>query len=227
MTFCVPTHIGTVFFDIDGTLLDHRRAADLAVTRFADEHGIMRSSQDNVELWNDLEHKYFHQFEQGKLSFSDQRRARLREFLDADHMSDEDLDVMFDDYYDDYREKWRPFPDVGGALSRCRKAGFSIGVISNGNHVQQLDKLHRIGIDLEDDHVFTSERLGFAKPDRQMYIRACELMDSTPRRSLMIGDDRVADYDGARAAGLSAVLVDREGIGGIGTVTSLDEVEFM
>lgn len=224
LVFQIPAHVETVFFDIDGTLFDHRRAADLAVTRFAHEHGTV-DSQRAIRLWNDMEQKYFPRFERGELTFTDQRRARMREFIGEDDMSDDELDAMFSDYYVYYHDNWTSFPDVPAALSRCEDAHLIIGVISNGDHAQQLDKLRRIGIDLDDDKVLTSDRLGFAKPDQRAFLTACTLMRTKPENSLMIGDDSVDDYDGARAAGLLAVLVDRSGCGGTDVVTSLDEIQ--
>lgn len=222
----MPLSVRTVFFDIDGTLLNHRLAADKAIIRLAKVYCPTRSNDESISLWNALEQEYFHQFEQGIMGFQEQRRVRLSTFFGEGSMADEDLDRIQDEYLAFYRDNWSPFPDAIPALERCRRAGLRVAVISNGDHVQQLDKLHRIHAGVPDEFVFSSEALGYSKPDQRAFTSACEQMSSSPKNSFMIGDDAINDYVGARSAGLNAVLIQRQGGRTKDGITSLDDIAF-
>jgi putative hydrolase of the HAD superfamily len=49
------------------------------------------------------------------------------------------------------------------------------------------------------------------KPDPEIFHRVCARLDLPARECLHVGDSRREDYEGARAAGLTALLLDREG----------------
>ncbi|MGH9398736.1 MAG: HAD-IA family hydrolase, partial [Thermoanaerobaculia bacterium] len=50
------------------------------------------------------------------------------------------------------------------------------------------------------------------KPDPEIFRRACARVGVPPQEALHVGDSLAEDYEGARAAGLSAVLLDRHGL---------------
>jgi len=58
------------------------------------------------------------------------------------------------------------------------------------------------------DEVYSSANIGFEKPNP----RACHvaLGDHPPERACMIGDNPIADRDGAQNVGMAAVLVRHE-----------------
>src|SRR5206468_2331163 len=61
------------------------------------------------------------------------------------------------------------------------------------------------------DRIVHSTRAGVAKPDPAIFHLALEALGVPPAEALHAGNEVVADVEGARAAGLRAVLVDREG----------------
>jgi len=69
---------------------------------------------------------------------------------------------------------------------------------------------------------------GAAKPDPRPFQIALERLSLTAAECVHVGDDPVNDGEGASAAGLRAILVDRAGEGGAGQrVRSLVEVPAM
>ena len=54
-----------------------------------------------------------------------------------------------------------------------------------------------------------SGEAGAAKPDGAIFAHALETLGVEASEALHVGDNREADYDGARAAGIEALLVDR------------------
>ena len=67
-----------------------------------------------------------------------------------------------------------------------------------------------------------SGAVGAAKPDRAIFAHALAALGVEASEALHVGDSRVNDYDGARAAGIAALLVDRGAVAeSAGTITDL------
>ncbi len=71
------------------------------------------------------------------------------------------------------------------------------------------------------DVVLVSGPLGMNKPDPAIFERACRLLMIPPGEAVHIGDRVDKDVDGAKRAGMKAVLVDRRGCASIGVVPSV------
>lgn len=103
---------------------------------------------------------------------------------------------------------WEVFPDVLPALLDLRARGLRLGVISNFDA-----RLFPIfdGLDLTRhfDVVLVSGRAGVAKPDARIFQMAVERLGVQPAEALHIGDSEQEDREGALAAGLQALRIDR------------------
>jgi HAD superfamily hydrolase (TIGR01549 family) len=102
------------------------------------------------------------------------------------------------------------YEDVHGALRGLRAAGYRLAVVSNwqcglGHFCEDL------GIRSYFDHVIASAEVGSAKPDRTIFDTAVRRLGVPSSKVLHIGDSIVEDLQGARAAGLHALLLDRNG----------------
>lgn len=107
-------------------------------------------------------------------------------------------------------ERWTPFPEVAETLAEGKRRGFVQGVLSDwGSDLLGILDGHRLTADL--DFVVASAVVGVAKPGRDIFDRALARAGVAPHEALYVGDSYVADVLGARAAGLRAVLIDRDG----------------
>jgi putative hydrolase of the HAD superfamily len=106
---------------------------------------------------------------------------------------------------------WRLFDDTVPALNRLSEQGWRHAVLSN--HVPELEQIMSgLGLDRHVDAVFCSALTGYEKPHPEAFAAALRIRrDGEP--VWMVGDNSEADVDGARAAGLPAVLVRRNGAG--------------
>lgn len=108
----------------------------------------------------------------------------MRSFLPAIQVNvpqeEIELDALFAQYLVHYRAAWRPFPDVVELLAMLRCQRVAIGVLTKGNHEQQLDKLVAIGLGRYIDFVGTSERIGFAKPDPRAFHALANALSVEP-----------------------------------------------
>lgn len=123
--------------------------------------------------------------------------------------------------------RFAPYPEVPGTLRALRERGARLVVASNWD-VSLHDVLRDTGLGALLDGVVTSAELGVAKPDPALFARALEVAGGvTPADALHVGDDPVADVQGARAAGITPVLVTRDGetpAPGVRGVSSLAEL---
>jgi HAD superfamily hydrolase (TIGR01509 family) len=71
--------------------------------------------------------------------------------------------------------------------------------------------------------VVTSAGAGARKPDPEIFRRALELAGCAPEEALHVGDTPEEDAAGARAAGITPLLIDRSGGGG--DISSLAEID--
>jgi putative hydrolase of the HAD superfamily len=115
---------------------------------------------------------------------------------------------------------------VEDVLRRARALGMRLVVVSNWD-VSLHDVLAQLGLDALLDGVLTSAELGVAKPDPAIFERALALAGVEAAEALHVGDDVDADVAGARAAGIAALLVAREGAvppPGVEAIRSLREL---
>ena len=123
---------------------------------------------------------------------------------------------------------FRAFDEVPGVLRELRARGARLIVVSNWD-VSLHGVLHDTGLDGLVDAVLTSAQEGIAKPHPEIFHRALRLAGGVePHQALHVGDDPIADVGGAQAAGITPVLVDRDGSlaspAGVRSVRSLAEL---
>jgi putative hydrolase of the HAD superfamily len=120
--------------------------------------------------------------------------------------------------------RFRAYPEVPAVLERLRAGGARLAVVSNWD-VSLHDVLERTALRPLVDTVVISAELGAAKPDPAIFREALERLGARPSEAMHVGDSVEHDVAGARAAGLEAVLVARNGAeapDGVRVVASLD-----
>jgi putative hydrolase of the HAD superfamily len=104
---------------------------------------------------------------------------------------------------------WHVFPDVVPALLAIERAGIRRAVISNW--VWALPELlHDMELAHHFEAVIASARVGYEKPQQEIFTHALELTGTAAPHAWHVGDQVVADVEGASAVGIRPVLIDRE-----------------
>ena len=117
------------------------------------------------------------------------------------------------------------YPDVLPALRELREDGLRLVVASNWD-CSLPAWLEPAGVLELVDGVVTSAEVGAAKPSPRVFERALSLAGVEPAEALHVGDKVDNDVEGAAAAGLRAVLVQRKGEPppGVAAISSLREL---
>lgn len=102
--------------------------------------------------------------------------------------------------------------DVAPTLHSLRAKGYRIGLISNtgrtpGDVLRII--LNRMSIDQYFDHMTFSNEVLVRKPKKEIFQHTLRQMRAAPKFAMHIGDDLDADYEGAKAVGMKAILLDR------------------
>ena len=124
------------------------------------------------------------------------------------------------------RRRHKTFADAVPALDAL--AGrYALAIVTNGASCLQREKLAASGLADRFDTVVVSGDLGVGKPDRAVFEHALRALSAEPGEAVMVGDNLRKDVDGAIAAGLRAIWVNRDGEpvpAGVAAVRDLGEL---
>ncbi|HEX5011601.1 MAG TPA: HAD-IA family hydrolase [Planctomycetota bacterium] len=101
--------------------------------------------------------------------------------------------------------------DAPPALDALRAHGLRLAVVSNWSDRLPV-LLEGLGLTPRFDAVVVSALVGASKPDPAIFAEALRRLDAPAAAALHVGDHPRNDYDGARSAGLAALLLDRTGV---------------
>ena len=175
--------------DVDPSAL---AAADPSVRKSLDDAAIIAAAADQRRSWN-----YFELvLTNAGVTLSPAAQAALASVQD----------------YQRTANIWEHVPDfVPAALQTLRGRGHRLVVVSNANGTVR-ESFSRLGLAGLVDLVVDSAEEGFEKPDRRLFDVALERAGAQAETTLHAGDFYFIDVVGARAAGLTPVLVDQGGL---------------
>ena len=102
------------------------------------------------------------------------------------------------------------FDDVISGLELLRQRNVVTGLISNLRRDMTV-LCEQLGLSAYLDFVVTPVEAGAEKPDNRVFLAALERAQVDPAEAVHVGDQYKADAQGARAVGITPVLMDREG----------------
>ena len=102
----------------------------------------------------------------------------------------------------------QPYPHVAQFLENYNG---NICVLTDYTLEVQLKKLKALNLLDKINFIVCSEEIGTDKPCKLMFYRALDLLRVEPHEAVMIGDDLVKDYYGAKQIGLRALLFAPDG----------------
>ena len=123
-----------------------------------------------------------------------------------------DFEAFFRDLFDHFADAaaWELFPDTQPALAALKARGLRLGIVSNfDGRLTRICEGLRIATLFET--LVMSGRVGYAKPDPRIFAVALARLGVTAEQAAHVGDSEHEDISGARAAGLRALLIQRNG----------------
>nr|XP_056716957.1 haloacid dehalogenase-like hydrolase domain-containing protein 3 [Euleptes europaea] len=110
--------------------------------------------------------------------------------------------------YWDYCSKrnWELLPGASETLQQCRQLGIRMAVISNFDR-RLPEILAQCNLHQHFEFVLTSESVGFAKPDKRIFLEALRISRVPPPLAAHVGDNYMNDYRAPREAGMHSFLI--------------------
>jgi putative hydrolase of the HAD superfamily len=100
------------------------------------------------------------------------------------------------------------YEDALPVLEELRSHGLKLGLVSNTSRdIAEFVSHHRLDVDA----AIASGAHGYTKPHRSIFDAVLGELGVEPTRAAMVGDSPQDDIEGARALGMRAFLVDRDG----------------
>ena len=206
--------IRAVFFDAGATLLYPDPPVEEVYARvFADDgvrftHGELRDALTSV--WIEIQREKpgdRYGGVRGEPGFWRDFLGRVRRLLDGGPLSEKAFARLAQHFRDP--GVWAVYPDVVPTLEALAGQGMPLAVVSNwDSYLPRLLELRGLSEYFQTVSVSAIEETG--KPDAEIFRRTCARMSVAPEQALHVGDSLRDDFEGARAAGLNALLLDRK-----------------
>jgi putative hydrolase of the HAD superfamily len=106
-------------------------------------------------------------------------------------------------------ENFALYEDALPVLDELRRHDLRIGLVSNGQRDLEEFAGHHL---LQVDAIVGSKSHGRVKPHPSIFVAALDALGVGPDETAMVGDSYEDDIEGARALGIRAILLDRDGL---------------
>jgi 2-haloalkanoic acid dehalogenase type II len=201
-----------VLFDLGGTLV---KTADISeiFRRILEIYGVRASINDISKAYQKNERELW-------IKWNRKMLKRLRVQGDVEFLATQ-IDALWWDHAD-----LEVYPEVSETLVQLERKGVKSGIVTNSFEKDFQSILQRLGLADHFDVVVGIDTCKSAKPDREIFLFAVNKLGVRPEEALFVGDSIQYDFEGAKAAGLKPLLVDRnnKAIMSAQTIRSLAEV---
>lgn len=203
-----------LFFDLDRTLWDFEANSKRALQLLYATYGL----DQHVEHFNHFHHTYtrinaelWRLYGKGKITKDQLRDERFLRTLQHLGIQEERLATkLSDDYIAISPKQTALFPNTHETLSELKSMGYWMHIITNGFEEVQHVKLRESKLESFFDVIVCSETIGVNKPNPKVFFHAIEQAGASVSTSVMIGDDREVDIQGANQIGMQSILFDPE-----------------
>ena len=198
--------ITDIFFDLDHTLWDFEKNSELTFKKIFNLIEIKTSLNNFLEIYRPINHKYWKLYRENKISRDQLRYQRLKTtVLKLKIKIDNDQIFKISEMYLKYLSSFCFLNEGAFDLLDFLSKKYSLHIISNGFENVQKQKINNSGLNKYFDNIFTSEGVGYKKPNLKIFDYVLKKVNIKPWSSVMIGDSREADIKGALNAGFNAI----------------------
>ena len=202
-----------IFFDLDNTLWDHRGNAFLTLKEIFKREGIQTKYNINFD---DFHHEYFtinerlwEQIRDGEIDKDYLRKHRFYDTFLFFGIDDFELAQIFEHNFLDEILNYNDLVDGAfDILEYLHDKGFQLHILSNGFQEVTARKCELSGIQNYFKTITSADEINVRKPKHEIYEYALKKAQAEISESMMIGDDWIADIEGAKSFGMEVVFFD-------------------
>ena len=210
--------IKVVFFDAAGTLFHVNGSVAEVYLAYAEKYGV-KASRDLTREINQAFEQVFR--DAPPPIFAVDRPEKLKQcerlwWFDIVHAvfyrvgMFEGFDTYFEEVYEAFStgKHWALYPETLSVLQYLKSKGYEIGIVSNFD-TRLFSILRDLNIQQYVDSVTISTLVQAAKPAPKIFEHALSQHVIEPSEAIHVGDSVHDDWNGARRAGLTALVVSR------------------
>lgn len=200
-----------ILFDIDGTLMDFNQAERNAFIKTIKNFTDIIPNDEDIKMFSDINERLFNEFAKGNLARIEFQKMRFREIMN--HMQIDGDEEIFNLCYRSAIEKEATLYDGVIEVLDYLKGKYRLFIASNGMSKVQLQRLAIANIKEYFEDYFISDDIGYAKPDKNFFLRVMERVgNNNPKDYIMIGDRMDADIIGAKEVGMDGILFTKDAL---------------
>ena len=195
-----------LLLDVDDTLISFKECEKQALIQVFLKYNIP-ATEENLKNYHDINESLWQDMEKGKIKKHLIGKVRFQKFCESVDADVKNADKMNKDYMAALREQAIL---IDGAIEFLQDVEdyATIAIVTNGTESVQLNRLKISGIADFADGVYTSEKLGVTKPNKQIFLAALkDLGVEKTDKVLVVGDRLQSDIKGGINAGLDTCWV--------------------
>lgn len=194
--------IKIILWDIDGTLLDFKKAENAAIKKCFQVFGLGKCTEGMIEVYSKINQKYWEKLEKGEMSKKEILVKRFEDFFHTENIVT-DCAKEFNLEYQLRLGDTICFCDDSYELIKKLKSRVKQYAVTNGTKAAQDRKLEASGLGVLFDGVFISEEVGCEKPGIDFFTHVFEKIGDYKKEEIMIvGDSLTSDMQGGNNAGI-------------------------
>ena len=205
-------NIRHIFFDLDNTLWDHRKNAELTLK------DIFAREKVN-EIYN-LDFEEFHKeyftinedlwakIRDGKIDKEYLRKHRFYDSFLFFGIDDFELSQKFEHDFLDEILQYNELVSGAFEILEYLSEKYTLHILSNGFKEVTFRKTELSGIKNYFKTITSADEIDIRKPNPKIYQYALDKAKVQKEEAIMIGDDWIADVEGAESFGMKAIFFD-------------------
>jgi putative hydrolase of the HAD superfamily len=206
----LPERLETVLLDAGGVLLD----LDYGYLRRLIEARRIEVSEQELALHESEARREIHRQVASGGRVSDAWRDYFHIILARTGVHADEQPEIVDSLWEAHQRVglWTvAIPGAPEVVAELKRRGYRIGVVSNAEGRVEQD-LYAAGFEGLLETVIDSHVVGVEKPDPEIFRLALEKLGAEAETTVYVGDLPAVDVEGARAAGVAPILLDRHGL---------------
>ncbi|WP_051540501.1 HAD family hydrolase [Clostridium ihumii] len=208
--------VKVIYFDMGNTLIDfHKGRSDeekdkLGIKLLTEYLSTMNSKITYKDVENKFYVKWNKAFEMRKKTYLE---YPIEEYLNS-FLNDYEINLSLKQCVEAIKIFYKPYIDdvvtydnTKEVLKCIRNRGYKIGVISNTAYYDEIMKecFKKLGLYEFIDVFIFSYSLKLGKPKKEIFYKALEKMNITPKEAIMVGDSLKNDMEPAIKVGMKAI----------------------
>lgn len=195
-----------LLLDADDTLVSFKECEKQALTKLFKKYDIP-STEENLKIYHDINEGLWQDLDNGKIKKHAIGKLRFQKFCDIIGIDSKNSEKMNKEYLSFLKEE---AVLIDGAIEFLEDVEdyVTIAIVTNGIESVQMNRIKISGISEFADGIYTSEKVGATKPNKQIFLAALkDLGIENFSKVLVVGDRLQSDIKGGINAGLDTCWI--------------------